>query len=118
MRMSRSMSARRKDVEVAGRAELVRRAQVRAMRRLLLRWRETARELPESPGNVLGWVTWMDGRHFMNRVMVIWYDEKNGWWSDYLLDGWVVTHWMPLPEPPEGRREEEEEKEEGGADGR
>lgn len=58
------------------------------------RWISVEERLPEDMDDVLTWVGGL--------VEVGCYDESNECWElyTYVGDG-SVTHWMPLPEPPE-----------------
>jgi hypothetical protein len=53
------------------------------------RWIPVEERLPETRGPVL--TLWVSGMQSVKQ-----YDEQHGWNT-----GAQVTHWMPLPEPPE-----------------
>lgn len=90
----------RDEMAERARAEGERWAQVQAMRRVLCEWRETLRELPRDGDRVLAWVTWPDDQ-VRGAYHLAQYDAEKGWWLYYAhRDGWSITHWAPLPEPP------------------
>lgn len=58
----------------------------------------------EEDNGLVGIVNGYNGRiTFTDAVIFLRYDfDEKVWWSeDYALEGCKVTHWMPLPEPPE-----------------
>jgi hypothetical protein len=62
-------------------------------------WNSVKERLPEESGMYI--VTANDGH--AQRVSFVLWQKKNRMWN---LTGarsyWRITHWMPLPEPPEG----------------
>ena len=67
---------------------------------VLGKWISVKDRLPDSDdGVVLAIAEYDDGWC----TVLAWRSEKTGWASDDPLfqDGMDVTHWMPLPEPPE-----------------
>ena len=70
-------------------------------------WVSCKDRLPKETGNVLAIVS---GNPYKNITLdrayeLAEYDPDEGWiiemWPEW--EGAVVTHWMPLPEPPNGR---------------
>lgn len=61
------------------------------------RWRKVSEEMPEPWHNVLAWVPDLD-------VSVVVYIDDDGGWSNAWTEGEMelpLTHWRPLPAPPE-----------------
>jgi len=55
----------------------------------------TKESLPKEEGSYLGYIKYPGGEYFQEEVE---YSNKYGWMLDECID---ITHWMPLPEPPE-----------------
>lgn len=70
-------------------------------------WISVKDRLPKSMANkVLVWLEHEDlvgyigfGHYEKYKGQEIWYDLEHN--EAFLIRGYVVTHWMPLPEPPE-----------------
>ena len=62
-------------------------------------WIDVRDRLPEDEGNYLCHFT--DG----NIETLVYYPEERKEWGEGFLH-FSITHWMPLPEPPEGEGEE------------
>ena len=58
------------------------------------RWISVKERLPEPYSWVLGF-----GFGETELPIEVFYDGSE--WKDSVLGGWYITHWMPLPEPPE-----------------
>lgn len=71
------------------------------------RWISVNERLPESKtGFVMIHVDFHEP-HTKAAIRLGWYDESDGLWRTQigrLRRQWEVTHWMPLPEPPETER--------------
>lgn len=80
---------------------------IAALREQELKWISVEERLPDAAQGmegVLGFVNGYNGRiTFTDAYLFVKYDyAENAWWSeDYDIEGCKVTHWMPLPEPPE-----------------
>lgn len=65
------------------------------------KWIPVTERLPEDRGDVLAVVYW----HEKWRVKMAWCAQERNKWSVHVgfadRDDVTVTHWMPLPEPPE-----------------
>lgn len=58
------------------------------------KWIKVEERLPEKPGT---YVAYALGMH-----LVLEFDENEDWWDEeYNRYNVSITHWMPLPEPPE-----------------
>ena len=60
-----------------------------------MRWISVEERLPEEDECVLGWEPWEIGGGWIRVV-----SQHNSFFTDDAHDLVVVTHWMPLPEPP------------------
>ena len=72
---------------------------------LRTQWISTERTLPQNDENVLSVVYGKpkDNIHLVGAYQLAEYSEKEGWIIEEYPEwkGAIVTHWMPLPEPPE-----------------
>ena len=73
-------------------------------------WISVAEKLPSDMGDVLVAAFW----HERWQTMIGWHsDSRKGSWRAYTSHGEVVpggvTHWMPIPAPPDRRPPEGEE---------
>lgn len=57
-------------------------------------WISVKDRLPEPDTDVLA-------RRATGMEVESYHKEGNGWWTWDVVNNWRVTHWMPLPEPPE-----------------
>lgn len=66
-----------------------------------MEWISVKDRLPETGDTVLAWreSTFTPGVYYASTGTFGFYHE--GIWGDKDEDNWNVTHWMPLPEPPE-----------------
>ncbi len=66
----------------------------------LLEWIPVKEKLPEKDGPVLFYAPSADPE--MPFIWTAWYNPKSGWsmMTPYWTEG--ITHWMYLPEPPQG----------------
>jgi len=71
------------------------------------RWIPVSERLPEGREEVLGWQTWVPDAYWGEGVFVCSRVDRDGeflkageWWTeDDRLPN--ITHWMPLPTPPD-----------------
>ena len=68
------------------------------------RWRRVEDGLPKSGVQVLGALRGESGRYSISRINYTNSATDHDWEADGWEIGncWTVTHWMPLPAPPEG----------------
>ena len=67
-------------------------------------WISVKDRLPDNTDKVLIYATWND--YSISEICSAWYGGINGKWYAIApvpdeFDDAVITHWMPLPEPPE-----------------
>ena len=77
-----------------------------ALQAALPRWISVNEALPESPFTVVLAIVYASNGHltFNGAYQLATYDPTDGWYLDDYpaeFDRITVTHWMPLPEPPE-----------------
>jgi hypothetical protein len=66
-----------------------------------MEWKNVLEEMPTQGNDVIGWFS-LDGEYVAGCV---WFDCQSGWlvsskpYSEQ-KERLIVTHWMPLPEPP------------------
>lgn len=60
-------------------------------------WIKAEDRLPEYWVDVWAWVEWHGGSRCGTETWL----EDDGQWAMGSAKGFNVTHWMPLPEPPE-----------------
>ncbi|WP_125116895.1 DUF551 domain-containing protein [Agathobaculum sp. Marseille-P7918] len=70
------------------------------------RWISVNEALPESPFTVVLAIVYASNGHltFNGACQLVTYDPTDGWYLDDYpaeFERITVTHWMPLPEPPE-----------------
>jgi len=58
-------------------------------------WISVSQRLPEEYERVIGW------RAGLVRAGEVWRNESGGWLCGDCEPAGGITHWMPLPEPPE-----------------
>lgn len=61
-------------------------------------WRHARKNPPKMSGTYLCYVVFPgNGGDFVSRVMDLHFSSIEKKWA---VEGMIVTHWMPLPEPP------------------
>lgn len=76
--------------------EIIRLSEENARLREMVRWIPVGERLPEPDTNVLIFVS--DKNVDDSDIQISDYEDRYGWG---FLHNEIVTHWMPLPEPPE-----------------
>ncbi len=61
-------------------------------------WVDAKKRLPEEAGRYLIYAKAVK----KNGITIAYYDPEMGWWLVSSLNIRDITHWMPLPKPPEG----------------
>lgn len=75
---------------------LIRKALDEAEARGRTQWRPVSEEPPDVPSGWAPFLCYSPGEN----IRVCWYSTSNGFqWSGPSTEA-VITHWMPLPEPP------------------
>ena len=71
-------------------------------------WIRKAKELPPKNELVLAYVHQLGHRPYMQTVRLIEFADSNLFVDIYGRTVSNVSHWMPLPEPPESKKEGDE----------